>query len=252
MREAVRDAGYVVLLAAIPSVARSVDDPIGTNDVNVNGLLSVLVAARDAKVRRLVFASSAAVYGRSPELPKRESLLPKPASPYGVAKLTGEHYCRVFRELFELPTVSLRYFNIFGPHQNLKSEYASAVPKFMRAAARGETPVIFGTGEQSRDFVYIENVVDANVLACGEKDPGPGPFNIGTGRSTTVNEMVALAGQTFGRQMTPEYAPARPGDVLASEADISEARQHLGYEPRISIEEGLAEMADWMRAESLV
>lgn len=249
LHRAISDVDGVVLLAAIPSVVRSTEDPVGTNDVNVNGTLAVLEAAREASVERLVFASSAAVYGRSPDLPKRESQLPAPASPYGVHKLTGEHYCRVFRELYGLSTVSLRFFNVFGPHQNLQSEYASAIPKFLRLTLGGERPIVFGTGYQTRDFVYVENVVDAIVLALTAPDPGPGPFNVGTGRSTTVLELLELIMRACGRRVEIEFQPPRPGDVMASQADIGLARERLRYEPRMSIDQGLAEMAEWIRRE---
>ncbi len=237
----------VVLLAAIPSVARSVADPVGTTDVNIGGMVTVLEAARRRDVERLVFASSAAVYGKSPDpMPRRESQTPLPASPYAVAKLTGEHHARVFRELFSLRTVSLRFFNVFGPHQRVESEYASAVPRFMSALMSGRRPVVFGTGMQTRDFVYVENVVDAVVLAATGDDPGPGPFNIGAGRSTSVLAMLEMIGGVLGVTVEPQFTDSRPGDVMASEADIALARSALGYEPRVPIEQGLAEMAAWL------
>lgn len=242
---AMRGIDSVFLQAAIPSVARSIQDPKGTHEVNVGGTLSVLLAARDAGVRRLIFASSAAVYGTGPEMPKTESLMPRPASPYGVAKLMGEHYCRVFRELDRLPTVSLRYFNVFGPHQNLRSDYASAVPRFIQVIGQGSTPEIFGTGQQSRDFVYVDNVVEANILACAGDDPGPGPFNVGSGQSTTILELIAIINHIFDRDVRPQFLPARPGDIPRSQADISRARAALGYEATVPIDIGLHRMAGW-------
>jgi UDP-glucose 4-epimerase len=241
------DAHYVIHLAALPSVARSVADPLTANAVNITGTLNVLLAARDAGVKRLVFAASAAAYGDNPTLPRVETLAPNPLSPYAVAKLAGEYYCQVFTRIYGLETVALRLFNIFGPRQNPDSPYTGVLSKFVHAYQRGDTPVIFGDGEQSRDFTYVENVADATLKACTTPGAAGKVFNVGVGRNYTLNQTIALLNGIFGREVKPKYDPPRPGDALHSLADISLARQALGYEPRVSFEEGLRRTVDWFR-----
>jgi UDP-glucose 4-epimerase len=242
-------ADYVIHLAAIPSVARSVADPLTANAVNITGTLNVLLAARDAGVKRLVFAASAAAYGDNPTMPRLETLTPNPLSPYAVAKLAGEYYCQIFTRIYGFETVALRYFNIFGPRQNPDSPYTGVLSKFVAAFQRGDTPVIFGDGEQSRDFTYVDNVVDATLRACAAARAAGKVINVGVGRSYTLNQTIALLNGIFGQQVKPKYDPPRKGDALHSLADISLARQVLGYEPRVSFEEGLRQTVDWFRSE---
>jgi UDP-glucose 4-epimerase len=243
---------YVVHLAALASVVRSVEDPVGTNAVNLGGTLHVLLASSSAGVKRLVFAASAAAYGDNPTLPRRESDAPDPLSPYALTKLAGEYYCRIFTRLYDLEAVALRFFNIFGPRQDPESPYTGVLSKFITAYLRGLTPVIFGNGEQSRDFTYVANVVQALLLAChAPKSAGaPGAtLNVGTGESYTLNQTIALLNHVFGREVTPRYDPPRPGDVLESRADISLARQVLGYEPKVRFEPGLRQTVEWYRTQ---
>lgn len=240
---------YVIHLAALPSVARSVADPVESNLININGTLNVLVAARDAKVTRLVFAASAAAYGDNPVSPRVESLLPSPLSPYALQKVAGEHYCQVFTHLYGLATVPLRFFNIFGPRQDPTSPYTGVLSKFITAYLRGDPPTIFGDGEQSRDFTFVENVVDAVLRACVAPQAPGNVINVGTGKSYTLNEAVGLLNRIFGRQVTPLHAPPRPGDVLHSQAEIKLGRELLGYEPKVNFEEGLRRTVEWYKSE---
>jgi UDP-glucose 4-epimerase len=242
-------ADYVIHLAALPSVARSVADPVGTNAVNLGGTLHVLLASRDADVKRLVFAASAAAYGDDPMLPRRESHPPNPLSPYALTKLAGEYYCRIFTRLYHLEAVALRFFNIFGPRQNPESPYTGVLSKFIDAYLRGTTPVIFGDGEQSRDFTYVTNVVDAVLLASRAPEAAGKVINVGTGESYTLNQTIGLLNGIFGQHVTPRYDPPRPGDVLDSRADISLARQVFGYEPTVQFEQGLRQTVEWYRAQ---
>jgi UDP-glucose 4-epimerase len=243
-------ADYVIHLAALPSVARSIADPLTANAVNITGTLDVLLAARDAGVKRLVFAASAAAYGDNPTMPRLETLAPNPLSPYALAKLAGEYYCQIFTRIYGLETVALRYFNIFGPRQNPDSPYTGVLSKFVAAYQRGDTPVIFGDGEQSRDFTYVDNVVDATLRACAAPGAAGKVINIGVGKSYTLNQTIALLNGIFGRHVKPKYDPPRKGDALHSLADISLARQALGYEPQVSFEQGLRRTVDWFRSEA--
>jgi len=239
---------YVVHLAALASVVRSVEDPVGTNAVNLDGTLHVLLSARDAGVKRVVFAASAAAYGDNPTLPRRESQMPEPLSPYALTKLAGEYYCRIFTELYRLEAVALRFFNIFGPRQDPASPYTGVLSKFITAYLDGLTPVIFGDGEQSRDFTYVANVVDAVLLACRAPNAPGATLNVGTGESYTLNQTIALLNRICGREVAPRYDPPRPGDVRESRADISLARQVLGYGPKVRFEPGLRQTVEWYRA----
>ena len=225
---------------AVPSVPRSVVDPRTTLDVGITGTLNVLLAARDAGARRVVFASSSSVYGDTPEMPKREEMTPRPLSPYAISKLSAEQLCGVFTRLYGLETVALRYFNVFGPNQDPTSQYAAVIPKFIAAVAAGERPTIYGDGEQSRDFTYIDNVVDANLRAATAPEAAGRVFNIASGRAITVNRMLALVGELLGKPAEAERVDPRPGDIRDSLADISAAREVLGYEPAVSFEDGLA------------
>ena len=240
---------YVIHLAALPSVPRSVADPLSANKVNIEGTLSVLLAARDANVKRVVFAASSAAYGDNPILPRVESHEPRPMSPYALTKVAGEYYCQIFTRLYGVEAVALRYFNIFGPRQNPHSQYSGVLSKFIAAYIEGTTPTIFGDGEQSRDFTYIDNVVDATLRACIAPDAPGKVINVGVGGRFTLNQTIALLDQIFGKQVTPRYDPPRSGDVLHSQADISLARQLLGYEPKVPYEQGLRKTVEWYRAE---
>lgn len=235
--------------AALPSVPKSVADPLLTNSVNAQGTLNLLLAARDAGVRRVVYAASSSAYGDSEVLPKREDMLPNPISPYAAQKLTGEYYMKVFASVYGLETVSLRYFNVFGPRQSANSEYSAVLAKFITQMLQGETPTIYGDGEQSRDFTYVDNAVEANLLACTAPASAVSGkvFNVATGTCISLNETYKLIQSITGFKGTPQYLAARVGDVKHSVADIKLAEQHLGYSPRVSFEEGLARTVRWYR-----
>ncbi len=230
--------------AALPSVPRSVQDPLTTSAVNVEGTLNVLLAARDEGVRRIMFASSSSVYGNGGELPRREASAANPESPYAVSKLASESYCTSFSKIYGLETVSLRYFNVFGPAQDPRSQYAAVVPRFITAVAAGKPVLIYGDGNQSRDFTFVANVVDANLLASQADGVAGEVINVSTGGSTTVNELADLIGSVLGRDVEREYAPSRPAEVLASWGATETARRLLGWEPAVSLEEGLRLTAD--------
>ena len=245
LREACRGVDYVLHLGARTSVPRSVKDPLETNRINVDGTLNVLVAARDAKVKRVVFAGSSAVYGETPTLPKREGMPPAPISPYGVSKFAGEIYGQVFQRCYGLEFVSLRYFNVFGPRQDPGSAYSGVLSLFNQAVLDGTQPVVYGDGEHSRDFTYVGNVVEANLLACEAKRAAGLAINIGTGSRYTLNQTLALLEKITGRPAKAKYAPPREGDIRDSQADIARARDVLGYNPRFGFEEGLKHTWDW-------
>ena len=248
VRKAMHEAEYVLHLAARTSVPKSVKDPIETNKVNVDGTLNVLVAARDAKVKRFVFAASSSAYGETPTLPKMEKMQPQPISPYGVTKYVGELYAQTFGRCYGLENVSLRYFNIFGPRQDPGSPYSGVLAKFCAAFLEETPPVIFGDGEQTRDFTYVENAVQANLLACEAPNVSGKTFNVGIGGRFSLNETVALLNKVSGQNLEAKYEPARDGDIRDSQADISQARESLGYEPLVGFEEGLRRTFEWYRA----
>lgn len=252
-REAVRAAGvgitHIVHQAALPSVQRSVEDPVRSSEVGINGTLHLLEEARRQGVRRFVYAGSSSVYGDQPELPKSEGMAPRPKSPYALTKLAAEIYCSQYFELFGLPTVTLRYFNVFGPRQNPDSVYAAVVPRFVRAALTGESPHVYGDGGQTRDFTYIDNVVEANMLAL-EADPGRvggAVMNIACGDRTSLLDLLEILSRLAGRPMTPVFEPARPGDVRDSQAAVEEAGRRLGFRPVVDLEEGLRRTMEWFR-----
>ncbi len=245
VHNATRRVDVVFHLGALGSVPRSVQDPLTTSAVNVEGTLNVLLAARDEGVRRVVFSSSTSVYGSTPELPTGESTPPDPISPYGVTKLAAERYCVSFSRVYEsFETVVLRYFNVFGPRQTPFSQYAAAVPRFVAAIAAGEPITIYGDGEQSRDFTYVENVVAATIRAADAEGASGRIFNVGAGSPASVNELAETIGRILGMPVEKRYAPPRPGDIRDSWADISAAREALGYEPLVALEEGLRRTAD--------
>jgi len=236
---AVRGVEVVFHQGALPSVPRSVQDPLTTSAVNVEGTLNVLLAARDEGVRRVVFASSSSVYGTQQRFPLHESAQPDPISPYGVAKLAAERFCVSFSRVYPLETIALRYFNVFGPRQDPQSEYAAVVPRFIAEVAAGRPVPVYGDGEQSRDFTYVGNVVGANLLAADAAGTNGAVLNIATGRSVTVNQLADAVGAVLGREVARTHLPARPGEVQASWADVGEARSLLGWEPAVGLEEGL-------------
>jgi nucleoside-diphosphate-sugar epimerase len=245
VRESCRGVDCVIHLAAQTSVPRSVKDPIETNLINANGTVNVLVAARDAKVKRVVFACSCAVYGKTSALPIRESVPLAPISPYGVSKQMGEAYGRVFQEMYGLEFVSLRYFNVFGSRQDPGSPYSGVLSVFNAALLSGTQPTVYGDGEQSRDFVYVENVAQANLLAAEAKDAPGLAINIGTGNRHTLNQTIALLEKITGRLARAKYAAPREGDIRDSQAEISLAQKALGYQPRVGFEEGLKRTWEW-------
>ncbi len=247
LKKEFKDIDYVLHQAALPSVQRSVEDPILTNRNNVDGTLNVLVAARDAGVKRVIFAASSSVYGDTPTLPKHEAMPTNPLSPYAISKLIGEQYCRVFFELYGLETVALRYFNVFGPKQDPNSHYAAVIPKFIKAMLENKRPVIFGDGEQSRDFTYVENNVDANLLACSAADAPGKVFNIAIGERITLNQLVEMINRILDKEIKPIYEKDKPGDIKHSHADISCAKKILGYEPEYGFEEGLQKTVEWFQ-----
>ena len=241
---AVRGAEVVFHQGALPSVPRSVQDPLTTTAVNIEGTLNVLLAARDESVRRIVNASSSSVYGNAGELPKVESQAPDPISPYAVAKLAAERFCTSFSRVYAMEIVSLRYFNVFGPFQDPASQYAAVVPRFIRAIAAGEAVTVYGDGEQSRDFTYVDNVVGANLLAADAAGAHGEILNVATGGSITVNALADAIGALLDRPVKKIFEPARDADVRASWASLDEARRVLGYEPQVAFEEGLRRTAD--------
>jgi UDP-glucose 4-epimerase len=248
LRRAVAGVTYISHQAALRSVPRSVDDPLSTDAVNTHGTLQLLVAARDAKtVRRVVYASSSSVYGDSPLLPKVEDQTPAPISPYAVAKLAAEHYCRTFTHLYGLETVSLRYFNVFGPKQSPESKYAAVVPLFIRAALSDEPLIVHGDGEQSRDFTYISNVVEANLLACATPGVGGQVFNIACNSCYSVLEIARTVETLLGRKVTIEHTPPRSGDVRHTQASIEKAERLLHYHPTIGFEEGMRRTIEYVK-----
>jgi nucleoside-diphosphate-sugar epimerase len=247
VRKAMHEAEYVLHLAARTSVPRSVKDPIETNKINIEGTLNVLVAAKELKVKRVVFAASSSAYGETPTLPKVETMQPQPISPYGVTKYVGELYGQTFGRCYGLENVALRYFNIFGPRQDPSSPYSGVLAKFCTAFLEDTQPVVFGDGEQTRDFTYVENAVQANLLACEAANASGKVFNVGCGGRISLNEVLRALGKITGKTLEAKYEPARDGDIHDSQADISQARNFLGYEPQISFEEGLARTFEWYR-----
>ena len=249
LQKACRGVDYVLHQAAIPSVPRSVADPLESNRANIDATANLLVAARDAKVKRVIYAASSSAYGDTPTLPKREDMIPSPISPYAVAKLTGEFYMTSFWRCYGLETVSLRYFNIFGPRQDPASPYSGVLARFITQMLKGDQPVIFGDGEQSRDFTYIDNVVSANLLACQAPATAVAGrvFNIATGRRVDLNETFRVLKKLTGYTGDVGYGPERAGDVKHSLADLSLAKEHLGYAPVVDFEEGLRRTIEWYR-----
>jgi UDP-glucose 4-epimerase len=246
-RKAMKDMDVVLHQGALPSVPRSVDDPFSTHRHCVDATFTLLLAARDAGIKRFVYASSSAAYGDSPRLPKVETILPNPLSPYAVGKLVGEYYCSVFYQVYGLETISLRYFNVFGPYQDPTSTYAAAIPAFVTAMLKDKSPTIYGDGNQSRDFTYIDNVVEANLLAARTKQTKGDVINIACGLAVTINEIIDIINDLLGKNIKPIYADPRPGDVKHSLADLKKANQVTGYAPIVSFKQGLEKAITWYR-----
>ncbi len=247
VQKAMHQAEYVIHLAARTSVPRSVKDPVDTNRINVDGTLNVLVAARDNKVKRVVYAGSSSAYGDTPTLPKTESMQPVPTSPYGVAKYVGELYAQTFGRCYGLENVTLRYFNIFGPRQDPDSPYSGVLSRFSAAVLDDVRPVIYGNGDQTRDFTFVENAVQANLLACEAPNASGNVYNIGTGGSISLNQVLELMGKLSGKKIEAKYDPPRDGDIRDSLADIRKAAEDLGYEPAVLFDDGLSRTFEWYR-----
>jgi UDP-glucose 4-epimerase len=245
--EATNGVDVVFHEAALGSVPRSVADPVTTHEVNITGTLNVLLAARDAGVKRVVYASSSSVYGETPVLPKREEMMPQPLSPYALSKLVGEHYASVFKHVYDLEVVSLRYFNIFGPRQDPESQYAAVIPRFITALLEGKAPVVYGDGLQSRDFTFVDNVVSANLLAAEAEGVAGQAFNVACGGRYTLLDLLAQVKEILGSDIEPIHEAARAGDVRDSQASIDAAEQALGYRVSVDFEEGLRKTVEWYR-----
>ena len=244
--EAMKDVDFVLHQAALPSVPRSVETPLESNDVNTNGTLHILYAAKESGVKRVVYAASSSAYGESPTLPKVETMQTSPLSPYAVNKLAGEHNCKAFYNVYGLETVAIRYFNIYGPRQDPNSYYSAVIPKFIKAMLTGKQPVIFGDGEQSRDFTYIENVLNANLLACKAPQKTCGKvMNIACGERITLNKLASELKKLLNVEIDPIYSEPRPGDIKDSLADVSLAKELIGYEPKVLVDEGLKRTVEW-------
>ena len=247
VQKAMQQAEYVIHLAARTSVPRSVKDPLETNRINVDGVLNVLVAARDNKVKRVVFSASSSAYGETPTLPKVETMKPQPISPYGVSKYVGELYASAFGKCYGLENVCVRYFNIFGPRQDPDSPYSGVLSRFATAFLEDGQPAVFGDGEQTRDFTFVDNAVQANLLACDVPGASGKVFNIGTGARISLNRTLELLRKISGKKIDAKYEPPRDGDIRDSQADITQAREVLGYQPTVGFEEGLEKTFEWYR-----
>jgi nucleoside-diphosphate-sugar epimerase len=251
LKDALTGQDYCLHQAAVPSVPRSIADPWTTHDVNISGTLRLLNTARDTGIKRIVIASSSSVYGNTPTLPKHEDMPPQPISPYAVSKLVCEYYARVWYETFGVPTVCLRYFNVFGPRQDPKSQYSAVIPLFVTAILNGKPPTIFGDGLTSRDFCFVENVIQANLRACTAPEEACGQaFNVACGERITLNELVAEINRLLGADIEPTYEPERGGDIKHSLADISKAKELLAYDPKFDFAEGLERAIDWYRKDA--
>lgn len=247
-RKAVEGVDFVIHQAALRSVPKSINDPLGYNEVNVTGTLNLLLASRDFKVKRFVFASSSSIYGDTKRLPEQEKDLPAPISPYAASKLAAEHYCHMFSNIYNLETVCLRYFNVFGPRQSLESEYAVVVPKFINSLLNGKNPPIYGDGKQSRDFTYVDNVVEANLLSCTTPESCGEVCNIASGKAYTVLELLNHLNKILNTHLKPEFTPPRTGDVLHTLASIKKAQKLLGFRVRVDFLQGLQKTADWFKS----
>lgn len=246
-RKAVKGMDFVMHEAAIPSVQRSVEDPLKSNNANIIGTLNMLLASRDEKIKKFVYAASSSAYGDNPKLPKKEDFPVMPISPYALQKYAGERYCQIFWRLYGLPTICLRYFNVFGPNQDPNSQYSAVIPKFIDCFLKDENPIIYGSGEQSRDFTFVDNVVEANILAANSSNGSGEVFNIACGDETSLNQLVGLLAEITGKNIKADYQKERQGDVLHSRADISKAEKILGYKSKVEFKEGLIKTFNWYK-----
>ena len=246
IKKAVKDIDIIIHEAAVPSVQRSVENPVFVNDSNINGTLNLLMAASDEGVKKLIYASSSSIYGFNKKLPKKEDMPVEPISPYALSKYTGERYCQIFSEIYNLPTICLRYFNVFGPRQDPNSTYSAAIPKFINLMLEDKQPVVFGDGEQSRDFTYVKNVIEANMLAAKSNISGE-VINIACGERISINKVITILNKILNKDIKPIYKKARAGEVKHSLADISKARNQIGYKPEYKFIEGLKETVDWYK-----
>lgn len=246
-KKAVKDMDFVLHQAAVPSVQRSIEDPIKSNNSNITATLNILIASRDEGVKKFIYASSSSIYGDNPELPKKEDFPVRPISPYALTKYTGERYCQLFWQIYKLPIICLRYFNVFGPKQNPDSQYSAVIPKFIKCFLNNKNPVIFGNGEQSRDFTFVENVVEANILAA-KSDKGNGEiFNVACGEATSLNQLISLLSEITNKEVRAVYEEGRQGDVLHSLADIKKIKKILGYRPKVLFKDGLLKTFNWYK-----
>lgn len=248
LQKTFRNVDYIFHEAAIPSVPRSVKDPLKSNMVNAQGTLNVLLAARDNQVKKVIYASSSSVYGDTPTLPKKEDMPPNPLSPYAISKLTAEYFCEIFNRIYGLPTVSLRYFNVYGPWQDPTSEYAAVVPKFITNVLNGKSPIIYGNGEQTRDFTFIKDVVTANILAA--ESTSTGIYNIAGGKRISINELAQLIIKTCNKELSIEYQSPREGDILHSLADVSRAKKGFNFISKFNITDGIEETIKWYQKQT--
>jgi nucleoside-diphosphate-sugar epimerase len=246
-KKSVKGVDFILHQAAVPSVPRSIEDPIKSNNANITATLNLLVVAKDEKIKKFVYAASSSVYGDNPELPKKEDFPARPISPYALTKYAGERYCQIFWNIYGLPTICLRYFNVFGPKQDPKSQYAAVIPNFISAFLQDKSPIIFGTGERSRDFTFVENVVEANILAANCKEGNGEVLNIACGGETSLNQLVNYLNEICNKNIKPEYQKERVGDVLHSRADILKAKNIIGYVPKINFKEGLEKTFEWYK-----
>lgn len=250
VQKAMSGIDYVIHQAALPSVPRSIEDPISAHESNITGTLNILTAARENQAKRVVYAGSSSAYGDTPTLPKQEDMNPSPLSPYALTKLAGEYYCRIFSEVYGLETITLRYFNVFGPRQDPESQYAAVIPKFIESLLKDKAPTIYGDGEQTRDFTYIENVVSANLLAARVEQTQGEVVNVATNTRISLNHLYSTLQKILGKDILPIYSEPRPGDVKHSLADISRAQKLLNYETLVELEQGLQKTIDWMQSQS--
>jgi len=246
--KAVKGMDFVLHQAAIPSVQRSVEDPLTSNNANINGTLNMLLASRDAKIKRFVYAASSSAYGDNPQLPKKEDMPVMPVSPYALQKYAGERYCQIFWRLYGLPTICLRYFNVFGPKQDPNSQYSAVIPKFIKALMKAEPPVIYGTGEQSRDFTFVDNVADINLLSAKAEKGFGEVFNVGCGEQISLNQLLDFLKDILKSDIKAEYKEARLGDVMHTRADVSKAGEFLNYTPKIGTKQGLIKTVEWYKS----
>ncbi|MCK4551205.1 MAG: NAD-dependent epimerase/dehydratase family protein, partial [Candidatus Aenigmarchaeota archaeon] len=248
LKNAFKDADYIIHLAAISSIEQTINDPKKSNDINITGTLNVLSAARDANVKRFLFASSASIYGNTTNIPIKENTHPNPTTPYAISKITGEYYCNSFHELYGLETVALRFFNVFGPRQQLNSAYSAVIPKFINAMLKDKRPTIYGDGEQSRDFIYIKDVVTAIIKATTAPNAAGTSINIATGKGTTLNELVNTINNSLGKTIKPLYTDKKQGDIKHSLADISLAKRVLDFTPEYTLDKGIEKTIEWLKS----